>query len=226
MFHKLQEGAIFIADVHYPNHKKEEFLAFLTAIKEKRIKTSQLILMGDIFDLLLEQSSFLKNLFEKEIALINDIAKKIEVIYLEGNHDFNLASIFVNAKVVPLQKQPLLLQNNNKIYALSHGDKFVMPFSYKIFTFFIRNKLFLHLLPEIVAKYQLQKMKKKKICKKISHFQEKVLQILTHYKSDFVIEGHYHQGKILKNYIALPSFACSQKLARFDKNKITFFSFI
>ena len=134
MFHKLQEGAIFIADAHYPNHKKEEFLAFLSAIKEERIKTSQLILMGDIFDLLLEQSSFLKNLFEKEIALINDIAKKIEVIYLEGNHDFNLASIFVNAKVVPLQKQPLLLQNNNKIYALSHGDKFAMSFSYKIFT--------------------------------------------------------------------------------------------
>jgi N-acetyl-gamma-glutamylphosphate reductase len=49
MFHKLQDGALLIADAHYPNHKKEQFLALLQDIKEGKIRAKQLILMGDIF---------------------------------------------------------------------------------------------------------------------------------------------------------------------------------
>ena len=47
----LQEGAILIADAHYSD-KHPEFYAFLKALDSGQIKTKQLILMGDMFELL------------------------------------------------------------------------------------------------------------------------------------------------------------------------------
>jgi UDP-2,3-diacylglucosamine hydrolase len=219
---KLKDGAIFIADAHYPHHKQIEFLTFLQNIKTKKIKTPQLFLMGDIFDLLIGKSKFTINLFKNEIKLLEEIAKDIEVIYLEGNHDFYLKPIFKRVKVIPLQNQPLILKNGNLTYALTHGDKYNTTFLYKLYTKFIRNALVLSILPETIAIKNYEKMKNKKICKKIKNFESKVGEILKNYSSDFVIEGHYHQEKIIKNYIALPSFGCSQKVCLFLNKRFNF----
>ena len=213
MFLNLKEGAILIADAHYPNHKKEEFLAFLNAVYKKEIKTQQLIFMGDIFDLLVGNSPYLKERFKSEIALINLIAQDIEVIYLEGNHDFYLKPLFENIKIYPITTQPLKAKFNSKIICLSHGDKIFMPFIYKVYTTIIRNPITLKIIPDIVAKYKLKSMSKKSICKKIINFEDRVKKIKDIYSCDFIIEGHYHQDRVYKNYYALPSFACSNKIA-------------
>jgi UDP-2,3-diacylglucosamine hydrolase len=171
MFHNLElkKGAIFIADAHYPNHGKE-FLTLLQNIQSGKIKTSQLILMGDIFDLLVGTSIYLKDKFKTEIALIDSIAKNIEVIYIEGNHDFYLKPLFKNVKTIPIEQQPLTMQNKNKTIALSHGDKYCMNLSYKIYTKLIRNPIILKLIPQAYAKNKLKSMQNKKICKEIKDF--------------------------------------------------------
>jgi len=220
---KLKEGAIFIADAHYPNHKAQEFLKFLNDIKNKQIIAPQLFLVGDIFDLLVGNSSYLKDKFKFEILLLDEIAKNIEVIYLEGNHDFYLKPLFKNIKIISLQNQPLMLKNGNKTYAISHGDKYCVSFSYKIYTKIIRNPAVLKILPEFIAKKKLKDLSFKKICKKMPDFKSRVEEILKNYNSDTVIEGHYHQEKIIKNYISLPSFGCTQKIAVFKNNRFEFF---
>ncbi len=221
MSHRVLDGAIFIADAHYPNHSKE-FKDFLFDIKSQKIVTSQLFLMGDIFDLLVGQSSYLKELFKEEIALIDDIAKNIEVIYLEGNHDFNLDTLFKNVQVVSIDNQPLFFENAS----LSHGDKYCTTFSYKLYTKLIRNPFFLRLIPQKYAKYKLNKLSNKKICKKIENFEKIVLDIKKYYPKNLIIEGHFHQGEIYKNYIALPSFACSREYAIFKNSQIEFKKYI
>jgi len=210
---KLKESAILIADSHYPNHKKEQFLELLNAINSNLIDTKQLIFMGDIFDLLVGNSPYLKKRFKKEIALIDNIAKKIEVIYLEGNHDFYLKPLFKYVKVIPLNKQPLNMRLDKKSVALSHGDRYLTPINYKIYTKIIRNPITLKVLPDIIAKYKLKSMQKKVLCKDIKDFKLKVLKLKKHYKSDIIIEGHYHQEAIINNYYAMPSFACNTKIA-------------
>ncbi|EAL6670347.1 UDP-2,3-diacylglucosamine diphosphatase, partial [Campylobacter coli] len=52
----LQNGAILIADAH-ENDKRRGFWEFLQALKRSEITTPQLILMGDIFDLLIGEIS-------------------------------------------------------------------------------------------------------------------------------------------------------------------------
>jgi len=226
MFHKLQEGAIFIADSHYPSHNKEEFINLLNGIKNGSIKTPQLFLMGDIFDLLIGESKFLVEFYKKEIALLEEIAQNIEVIYLEGNHDFDLDSIFRNVKIIKITKQPFVVEHNGKTYGLSHGDKYNTNLIYKIYTALIRNKFILKVLPQKIAINNFNKMPHKKICKEIENFPAIVKNILKKYKTNYAVEGHFHQGLIIDNYISLPSFACAQKVAIYRKNAIDFVSLL
>lgn len=226
MFLNLQKGALLIADAHYPNHKRVEFLSLLKRLKDGGIQTQQLILMGDIFDLLVGNSPYLKKRFQKEIHLLEEIAKKVELIYLEGNHDFYLNPLFGNAiKIVPRELQPLLFTYKNKSFALSHGDKYEVPKSYTLYSKLIRNPLILKLLPDCIAKYKLQQMQRKKICKEVKNFNKIVSKIKGHYQSDYIIEGHYHQGVIVENYISLPSFACSGTVSQFNGEKFDFIKF-
>ncbi len=223
MYHKLKQGSIFIADAHYPNHKREEFLKLLNSINTQEIQTPQLILMGDIFDLLVGNSPYLKKYFANEIALINQIAQKIEIIYLEGNHDFYLRPLFSkDVHIVPIEKQPLTLTHNNKSYALSHGDKYAMKLHYKLYTKLIRLPIVLKLLPDTIAIKKLKSMQEKKICKEIQNFKQLATKIAQNYNSDYIIEGHYHQAKKLGNYFALPSFACDTQIAIFNGDTLDY----
>ncbi len=217
----LKKGAIFIADAHYPNHNKS-LIDILKSLDSGKLHCPQLILMGDIFDLLVGGSSYLKNLFKTEIEIIDELAKKIEVIYIEGNHDFNLKPLFKNVKIFKIEQQPVIFKYDNKTVALSHGDRYEMKLSYKFYTKLIRNPIILKLLPEFIAKNKLATMCNKKICKKIKNFEILAKKIAKNYKADLVIEGHYHQGVVIGNYISLPSLACSERVGIFNGESVEF----
>ena len=92
MYLSIKQNSIFVADSHF-NEKNRELLTFLEKIESKVIITSQLFLMGDIFDFLsCECKYFIKQNIEV-ITLLNKLSNDLEIIYLEGNHDFLLASI-------------------------------------------------------------------------------------------------------------------------------------
>ncbi len=224
MHTSLKEGALFIADAHYPN-RSETFLSLLESINSGQIKTPQLILMGDIFDLLVGNSSYLKEKFSNEIELLEEIAQKIETIYIEGNHDFYLKPLFKYVKTIPLQNQPLILNHNGKNFSLAHGDKFNTSLFYKIYTKTIRSPLVLKILPEITAKYMLKRMKNKKICKKIPNFEAIAEKIIKSHKAKNIIEAHFHQGRQIKTYTSLPSFACTKQYAVLKNGKVEFVKF-
>lgn len=149
----IKNNAVFIADAH-ENEYRKDFLKFLLLIEKKEIKTNQLILMGDIFDILIHNIKSSHNFAMPYIKILENIASSgIEVIYLEGNHDFNIKKFFKNIKVFTIKDQPIILQNyNNLIFKkicikndklillenlifqniknikLAHGDIFLCPF--------------------------------------------------------------------------------------------------
>ena len=52
---------------------------------------------------------------------------------------------------------------------------------------------------------------------------ERVKKILEHYEeADIVIEGHYHQARMIDNYISLPSLAGQEQAAIVQNSKIVF----
>lgn len=100
MLHKIQDDAIFIADAHYQVGLREDFYHFLEKIESGDIQTSQLIMIGDMFDLLVGAIDYTVKENQKVIDIIHKLSEKMEILYFEGNHDFNLQKLFPKVKVI------------------------------------------------------------------------------------------------------------------------------
>ena len=219
----IKEGAFFVADAHV-NEKRDELYYFLEQIRNSTLNPSQLFLMGDIFDLLVGGVKYTQKTNQKYIDLINEISKKTETFYFEGNHDFNLKKLFSKVKVFSYNEQPVLFDMNDKKVLLLHGDK-AAPFSYVLYTSIIRSKLFLSFVSlfdnisnGFISKKIISSQYDKKLCKHIDNFKSIVLkrvEKLTNKDIKVILEGHFHQDiqinlKKEKKYINIPSFACNK----------------
>lgn len=224
----IQEGAIFIADSHYPHHG-DRFLQILQKIDSKVIDTPQLFLMGDNFDLLFGYNDYIQTFYGEAISLLQTLSTKIEIFYFEGNHDFCLKRVFPNIKVYSRGEQPVVFMMNDKRVALSHGDKYETSIGYNLYCKLLRNPLTLTLLKPFekeIINYQMQKLSQKHICQTFKGFEARVEAIEKHYQTvEWVIEGHFHQAKMLGHYISLPSLACQGEVGILKEGKILFKAF-
>lgn len=218
MYLNLQKGAIFVADSHY-NEKNQEFLVFLKKLQDKTIQTTQLFLMGDIFDFISGESKYFIKRNQELIDIINHLSKYIQIIYLEGNHDYNMEVLFPGIIVIKREKQPLDILYKEEIVSLSHGDNFT-PWHYNLYCKVIRNHsllVFLNMIDfnNFISKKIYYSLQKKSICSVMKDFDSFAKKRLKNYKSKLVIEGHFHQGKIFKDenqtYVNIPSLCCNKK---------------
>lgn len=215
---------MLVADSHYAPWRTP-FIDFLRALESGEIKTSQLILMGDNCDLLFGPIEETLRLNRELIALLNALSTRLEIVYLEGNHDFRLATLFPNITTVSRAQQPLMMEYGSQKVALLHGD-IAVPLGYEIYTALIRNRPLLYCLNKInnwfggfIIKHLTSQMKRKNHCRAIDDFSS----IAHRYTSqrwisqcDTVIEGHYHQNKSFEyetyRYINLGAFACNERV--------------
>lgn len=218
---EIKEGAFIVSDAHY-SHLRPDFLDFLKDIYSKKLKPTQLILMGDIFDTLFGGVPYTSKINKEAVNLINHISSDIEVIYLEGNHDFNLSTIFSHVKIFPISQQPLACKYGVKTVMLAHGD-FGSEFKYRLYVSLIRSPIVLFILNmvnflsfNLIIKKLDKYLSKKDDCKEFTGFKEFIYEKLHNkYECDYFIEGHFHQNKSFKidgfNYINLAAFACNQR---------------
>lgn len=225
MPHQLKEQALFIADAHYPHHG-DMFLELLKKIENQTIQTPQLFLMGDIFDLLFGHNNYIKTFSLQAIERIQKLSKSIEIIYLEGNHDFCLKEIFPNVKVYSRKEQPIHYKLKNQDIYLAHGDLYQTGFGYNLYSKLLRNKTTLTLLKPFqkqIINHRMRKLKTKKICGDFIHYQKRFDAIRNHYpKNALIIEGHFHQAVVYKNYISLPSLACQGEVGVIENAEMIF----
>ena len=224
-FVEIQENAIFIADSHYPHHG-DDFIRLLAKIDLELVETSQLFLMGDNFDLLFGHNEYIQTFSSRAITLLQKLSKKIEIHYFEGNHDFCLNDIFTNMNVYSRDEQPIIFQLDEKKVAISHGDKYATGFGYDLYCKVLRNKITLTILKpfeKFIVDDRMKKLSKKHICHTFDGFEKRVDEILKNYEdADLVIEGHFHQSKVLGKYISLPSQACQGKVGVIKEGKMVF----
>jgi len=212
---EIKENALFIADAHYPHHG-DEFLKILQDLESGKIKTPQLFLMGDIFDLLFGYNEYIKTFSQETITLLQKLSTTIDIHYLEGNHDFCLKDIFPNIKIYSRERQPIEFRLKNQNIYLSHGDLYETGFGYNLYCKILRNKITLTLLRPFekqIINHRIKKLKNKNICGDFIEYKKRFDTIIKHYpKNSIIVEGHFHQGVVYKNYISLPSLACQGKV--------------
>ena len=223
--HKIKEGALFIADAHYPHHG-DELLHLLQHLESGKIVTPQLFLMGDIFDLLFGYNDYIRHFSSEATALLQRLSQKMEIYYFEGNHDFLLKSIFKNINIYPRSMQPLFFDLNGQKIGLAHGDKFALGTLYDLYCFLLRNRWLIKVLKPLdrmIIDDRIARLKRKNICHPMKDFEKRAEEIVTLYPDvDLVIEGHYHQGKRIGSYLSLPSLSCQKQVAVAREGKIVF----
>lgn len=221
----IKEQALFIADSHYPHHG-DDFLELLQKLERGEVKTSQLFLMGDNFDLLFGYNEYIQTFSSVAIALLQVLSKKIEIHYFEGNHDFCLQELFPDIQVYSRAQQPIVFQLDEKKVAISHGDKYVTGFAYDLYCKILRNKTSLTILrpfEKAIIDYRMKKLSQKNICFTFDDFEKRVDAILKNYtEADLVIEGHFHQSRIVGKYISLPSLACQRMVGVIEEGEMVF----
>lgn len=219
----LKTGAILIADAHCAPWRTP-FIDFLHALDAGEIVTPQLILMGDVFDMLYGPIKRTYSYNTEGIDLLNRLSTKMEIIYLEGNHDFLLGDLFPNIEVIRREQQPLLLSYEGKQIAFSHGDS-TMGVGYEIYTALIRSPLVLGILRMIdtigngfIVAWLEKQMKRKLHCRTIEYFEPLIEKRLASFRDksfDTLVEGHFHQNRSLNfpqfEYINLGAFACNER---------------
>jgi len=213
----LKKGAVLVADVHYKKDDKE-FLGFLKKLDKN--PPTQFILLGDIFHLLLP-FDFLIQYNKDAIKLINSIAKKSEVYYVIGNHDFYLDNIFENVIITES------LVDKKKSIFITHGDLNERDFFYKLYSQIIRDAVFIKFLNLVTFNFYnnwlFKKILKKRVkCTKIENFELKIKKKIADMKYKLIIEGHYHQNVIYnfknKTYINIGAFKCDKSYYIFKDN--------
>jgi UDP-2,3-diacylglucosamine hydrolase len=222
---EIREGALFVADSHYPHHG-DEFLRLLQKLEGREIETPQLFLMGDNFDLLFGYNDYIQTFSSEVISLLQKLSETLEIHYFEGNHDFSLKDIFTNIKIYSRDEQPIVFGLEEKRIAISHGDKYATGFGYDLYCKVLRNRFFLTMLrpfERIIIGHQMAKLAQKNICRPLHDFDERVKKIVKHYgKADLVIEGHFHQARLVGKYISLPSLACQKKVGVMKNKEVIF----
>jgi len=205
----LKNGAVFVADVHYKKGDKK-FLEFLKSLDKN--PPPQLFLLGDIFHLLLP-FKFLIQYNKEAIDLINSIAKKTEVFYVYGNHDFGLDEIFDNILFADG------FVDKKKSIFLTHGDLTDKDIKYRIYLKIIRNKSLAKMLNflsfNFLNNWLFKKILQKNIkCNKIYNFKTIVLKKIADIGYNMIIEGHYHQNVFFKfgdkKYYGLSAYFCKK----------------
>lgn len=220
----LKDGAWLIADSHYARYNTLLY-DFLSSVAPQNLPP-QLILMGDIFDLLFgyAQNSIQPN--RKMVDLLKQIARECEVIYLEGNHDFGLKPIFAElVKVVPRSAQPLVCEAGEVRVALHHGDT-LQGLGYELYTAVIRNRFVdraLNMLDTFTGGSVIDWLesynRKKRPCYEIEDFEERMRSrldiLMNRYSFDYWIEGHFHQDIGFEHrgvsYFNLPALSCAKR---------------
>jgi UDP-2,3-diacylglucosamine hydrolase len=226
MFHNIKYDAIFVADSHY-NQNHQEFLTFLKKLNSGEITATQLILMGDNFDFISGECKYFIKINQELIDILNILSQNMEILYLEGNHDYNMQVLFPNIKVIKRENQPYICKTQDgKSIALSHGDNFI-DWKYDLYCSIIRNSTLLKFLNILDFNFSISKkienaLLGKSICHDMKNFEDLVKKRVKNYKTDLIIEGHYHQGKSYnidnKLYVNIPSLCCSKEFSRFTKD--------
>lgn len=94
--------------------------------------------MGDMFDFISGESKYFVKRNQELLDIINELSEDIQIVYLEGNHDYNMEVLFPGIIVIKREDQPLFATFEDRSVNLSHGDNFT-PWHYNLYCKIIRN---------------------------------------------------------------------------------------
>ena len=129
----------FIADTHlgldYKDYKARE-KAFASFLYNLPAETSEVFLLGDIFDFWYEYKNVIPRRFTRTLGALASLCDRgVKVHFLNGNHDIWTYSYFQQEIGVVFHKQPLTVELEGQRFCLGHGDLLWVQMSFRAGSF-------------------------------------------------------------------------------------------
>lgn len=232
MIYEINSDALILSDSHSQNNRME----LIKKLKNLNPLPSQIILLGDILNLLVGSIKSSRKQNQYALQVLEELSKKTKILYLEGNHDFNLNPILKNAIKIKRGVQPIICRFKCKYLLLAHGDIFLGK-KYEIYAKVMRSFGFLLLLKiidflsfgkvyEYISKKVQNKIIKTPDARKANLVMQKRIIAYEKYMKkknievNYVIEGHFHIKEKMKRrgrekdflYIAMPPYLYDKKI--------------
>ena len=118
--------AWFISDIHLKNQEERNgqiLLRFLHSLQSADPKTTQLYMLGDIFDLWVGGHSYFGRRFQPLMNALKALTSKgMKIVYIEGNHDVHVERYFEKKLGVKVFVEAQYYEMNGLQVRLEHGD--------------------------------------------------------------------------------------------------------
>ncbi|MEZ4814468.1 MAG: metallophosphoesterase [Bdellovibrionota bacterium] len=207
MSHKI----LVLSDLHLGEQSRDSrYIQFLQVLKTFiNSDIQELLLMGDVFDILIGNKKFWKKIHPDFFEALN-VAKSQnkQVTWVQGNHDFLLSDLVKPYNVKCIENHEILTRENIVI-SVSHGD--LADSSNKLHLLwrsFLNSKLlqlFVFLVPELLAEklfypltLKLSKTSrhfsknKEYIDRATTIFRKHAQDLQKQYNADLILLGHSH----------------------------------
>jgi UDP-2,3-diacylglucosamine hydrolase len=139
----LRAPLVLASDLHIKDFDSERGRLLLDCLK--RIEaTEYFVLNGDVFDFCFGGIEYYRNKFKPLALALNELKERgSKVLYLEGNHEFNLNGLgWANVQIITERDFLLTLPScKNRRILISHGDLLSGDFWYKIYRGMVKSKL-------------------------------------------------------------------------------------
>ncbi len=138
---------VTVSDAHLlsaEDLRGQRFLALIDQIKISQVKT--LVLVGDIFEFILGSNSYFKRKFSKFGEALTSLSETgTKVVYLEGNHEFDLKKLGWPGVEFVVERDYFLDLGGGKLIKFTHGDLVYSPKAYRRFRAVVKSRWFLTL---------------------------------------------------------------------------------
>jgi UDP-2,3-diacylglucosamine hydrolase len=135
---------LFVGDAHFASGDGERRAHFFRFIQNNRPQLNTLVIMGDFFDFWFgfRDLSPLKKEYGDILKFLRKIRSDgVEVIYLEGNHEFRMGPYLSEKLGIEVCDRLAELDLNGKKVYVAHGDRSHPTMSHRILTWLLRNGL-------------------------------------------------------------------------------------
>lgn len=133
---------IFVGDAHFAPGGGKRRKHFIRFIQKNRPNLNTLVIMGDFFDFWFgfRDLTPLKKEYSDILELLEKLrADGVQVIYLEGNHEFRLGPYMTEELGIEVYAGSTVIDLNGKKVYLAHGDRSDPTAMHRILTWLLRN---------------------------------------------------------------------------------------
>ncbi len=202
---------LIVSDLHISGADDPLYFSLLLILRERAVAGDIVVLAGDLFDLFIGNKPIFIQRYSDLFAALSEAGKKgVEIHYIEGNHDFLIASAFRGIIGLTVHSHDVNIEIEGKRFYLAHGDTVdSRDYAYLLMRAFFRSlwmKAWIGLTPgkylDKIGHSMSRKSRRKKPVSSSSlplHRREYLRRTYRSYAAerlaqgyDFVILGHCH----------------------------------